>query len=172
MTFVEFEQLPDDPRGWRQELYRGEVFALAPPKHDHYKIQLRLMRLLDRVAGDTGVVGMEMGFRPLPDHEYWYPDVAFLSKDRWDAIPAKGNLQGSPELVVEVLSPSNTAAEILYKKEFCLENGAREFWVVSIDQTLIEVSTADGHSITYKSGQQIPLFFAPGRRLAVNEVFG
>ena len=114
---------------------------------------------------------MEMGFRPVPDHEYWYPDVVFVSRERWEAIPAKGNLQGAPELVVEVLSPSNTAAEILYKKELCLENGAREFWQVSIERKLIEVATPDGHSVTYKAGQQIPLFFAPGKTLGVDEVF-
>jgi len=130
------------------------------------------MKLLDRAAGETGEVGIEMGYRPVPDHEYWYPDVAFLSRERWDAVPDKGNIQGPPELVVEVLSPSNTVAEISYKKELCLENGAREFWQVNIERKRIEVSTADGHSVTYKSGQQVPLFFAPGKTLAIDEVFG
>ena len=45
MTFAEFEQLPDDPRGLRQELFRGEVLLVPPPKHDHYRIQARLVRL-------------------------------------------------------------------------------------------------------------------------------
>jgi Uma2 family endonuclease len=32
-----------------------------------------------------------------------------------------------PELVIELISPSNTAAELREKKKLCLENGSREF---------------------------------------------
>lgn len=37
-------------------------------------------------------------------------------------------LRGAPDLIIEVLSPSNTATEICDKEKLCLENGAREFW--------------------------------------------
>jgi Uma2 family endonuclease len=122
MTFAEFEQLPDY-HGWRQELYHGEPFNVPPPKHGHYLIQRRLRSGLESAAGDAGEVSTEMGYRPLPEHEYWIADVAFVSRERWDRIPRKGYLQGVPELVIEVLSPSNTVAEIRDKKKVCLENG-------------------------------------------------
>jgi Uma2 family endonuclease len=73
-------------------------------------------------------------------------------------------------LVIEVLSPSNSATEIREKRRLCLENGSREFWVVDPIQREIEVSTTDGRSIIYRSGQGIPLFFAEGS-VAVDEVF-
>ena len=168
MTFAEFETLPD-PCGGRYELRHGEPVFVAPPIHDHYQVQQRLRRLLERAAGDAGEVGTEMGFRPLPEHEYWYADVAFLSRKRWDETPPKGNIEGAPELVVEVLSPSNTAAGIRDKKKLCLENGSVEFWVVVIDLGEVEVSTPDGRAITYKSAQEIPLFF--GERLSVGAIF-
>jgi len=167
MTFEEFEQLPD-PLGGKYELRHGELFTLAPPRHDHYKIQQRLLRLLMSAAGDAGEVGTEMGFRPLLENEYWYADVAFLSKERWDKTPAKGNIQGSPELVIEVLSPSNSASEMQDRRKLCLETGSREFWIVNLDLRQVEVSTPDGRSITYKSGQEIPLFF--GGALAVDQI--
>jgi Uma2 family endonuclease len=168
MTFAEFEQLPDSHAG-RQELHHGELFLVPPPKHDHHLIQQRLRRGLGNAAGDAGEVSTEMGFRPLPEHEYWVADVAFVSRQRWDRIPRKGNLQGAPELVIEVLSPSNTAAEIRDKKKVCLENGSVQFWVVDIDLQEIEVSTPDGHSVTYKTGEEIPLFF--GGALRVDAIF-
>jgi Uma2 family endonuclease len=171
VTFEEFEQLPDDLRGWRQELRHGEVIALPPPVHGHTLIQRRLRQLLGDAAGDAGEVETEIGYRPVPEHEYWRADVAFVSRERWDAIPLNGYLLGPPELVIEVLSPSNTAAEILEKKTVCLENGAREFWVVSKDRTRVEVSTPDGRSITCKAGHYIPLFFAPGKTIPVDEIF-
>ena len=46
---------------------------------------------------------------------------------------------------------------------------SREFWVVDVDHRQVEVSTPDGHTITYKRGQEIPLWF--GGRIPVDEIF-
>jgi Uma2 family endonuclease len=170
MTFAEFERLPDLPAG-HYELRHGELVTVSPPKHQHYSIQHRLRRLLEKAAGGAGEVEIEMAFRALPEHEYRIADVAFLSKDRWDRIPSDGTLAGAPDLVIEVLSPSNIVAEMFDKRTLCLENGAREFWAVDIDRRRVEVSTPDGLTKTYKSGQQIPLFFAPGEPLAADGIF-
>jgi hypothetical protein len=59
--------------------------------------------------------------------------------------------------VIEILSASNRAAEIFEKEKLCLENGAKEFWVVDSDRRQVKVSTPDGHTLTYTSGQEIPL---------------
>ena len=98
-------------------------------------------------------------------------DVAVISQARFDRIDPADNLHGAPELVIEVLSPSNTVAEMFDKRTLCLENGAREFWVVDIEHRQVEVATPDGVTKTYKSGQQIPLFFAPAEPLAVEAIF-
>ncbi len=168
MTFEEFEKLPDLPGG-HYELHHGEVVFVSLPFHEHHLVQYALLRLLDRSAGNAGRVSMEFGYRPRGQHEYWVADVVFLAKDRWDAIPRKGILSGSPELVIEVLSPSNTAAEMRDKRKLCLETGCLEFWMVDIEQREVEVSTPDGRAITYSSGQSIPLFF--GGSLSVDEIF-
>ena len=98
-------------------------------------------------------------------------DVALVSAERWIHIPRKGILSGAPDLVIEVLSPSNTVSEIFDKKTLCLENGSREFWVVDIEHRQVEVSTPDGRTLTYKAGQQIPLYFALGAHLAADAIF-
>lgn len=173
MTFEEFEKLPDSS-GHRYELRHGEPFLVAPPRYDHYIIQQRLVRLLLRHAGDADIVGTEMGFRPRPEYESWYADVGFLAKLRSDKVPPKGNIQGSPDLVIEALSPSNTATEMRDRRKLCLETGSREFWIVDLDLREVEVSTTGDHSVTYKSGQEIPLFFVEspeGGRLAVDAIF-
>lgn len=170
MTFSEFEQLPE-PQTCRYELRHGELVEVAPPIHEHSRVQRQLRRLLERAAGESGVVENEFPFRAVPEYEYRVADTVYLLKDRWDKIDPKGLLAGVPELVVEVLSPSNTAAEIIDKKTLCLENGAREFWIVDIDHRQVEVSTPDGYAKTYKSGEHIPLFFAEGARLAVDAIF-
>ncbi len=172
MTFEEFEKLPN-PLGHRSELRHGEPFLVAPPRHDHYMVQQRLVRLLLRHAGDADVVGTEMGFRPRPEYEYWYADVGFLAKLRLEKVPPKGNIGGSPDLVIEVLSASNTAAEMRDRRKLCLETGSREFWIVDLDLREVEVSTAGGPTIIYACGQEIPLFFLEGHgggRLAVDAI--
>ena len=133
MSYQEFEQLPDTPQGFPYELRHGELVQVRPPSRKHYLTECRLQRRLEQAAGAAGEVGMRMPFRPLPDFEYWQTDVAFVSRARWDQIPGDKHLQGAPDLVVEVLSPSNTTAEILDRRNTCLENGAREFWLVDIE---------------------------------------
>jgi Uma2 family endonuclease len=130
-----------------------------------------LRQALERAAGNAGEVDIEMPFRPRPNFEYWQADVAFVSRTRWDLTPGERHLEGAPDLVVEVLSPSNTAAEILDLRNICLENGSREFWLVDIEHRQVDVSTPDGRTITYKPGQSIPLFFAPDAAMAVGSIF-
>ena len=57
-------------------------------------------------------------------------DVAVISHPRWNATPPKGVLQGSPELVIEVVSPSNTPSQLKKLEMLCLANGATQFWAV------------------------------------------
>jgi Uma2 family endonuclease len=167
-TFAEFEKLPEQDSS-RQELRHGEVVNVPPPKHGHHLIQRRLRRLLEAPAGLAGEVETELGFRPNADIEYRIADVAFVSKDRWERISADDYLEGAPELVVEVLSPSNTATEMLDKKQLCLENGAIEFWVVNPIHKQVEVTSREGRNAMYRAGQQIPLFF--GGSIAVDAIF-
>jgi len=57
-------------------------------------------------------------------------------------------LHGAPDLVIEILSPSNTVAEMYEREELCLENGAQEFWVVDIDRRGVKVTTPAPRTIT------------------------
>src|SRR6266496_3203939 len=167
MTFEEFQRIPDPPGG-RYELHHGELVKVGEPEYPHVNAQLQLRRGLDRNVGEAGVVREEMPFRPLPHYECWRADVAFISRARWTSMKRTRWLVGAPDLVIEVRSPSNTDKEIREKEQICLQNGAREFWLVDTVVRTVRVSTADG-SVMYSSGQSIPLFF--GGSLAVDEIF-
>ena len=79
-------------------------------------------------------------------------------------------LLGSPEIVVEVLSPdSNTVAEMAEKASLCLVTGAVQFWVVDERFSTVTVNTASGTRV-YGAGQRIPLGIADAS-LAVDEIF-
>jgi Uma2 family endonuclease len=164
MTFARFEQMPDD--GHRYELRDGEPIPIPRRPHERFKIQQQLRERLVSAVGSAGKVGTEWGFRVNEDN-YFVADVAYLSKSRWDAIDRY--LTGAPELVVEVLSPSNSAAEMADKEFLCLENGCREFWLIDPKRQTVRVSTPDGLARTYKTGQRVPLMF--GGELAVSDIF-
>ena len=126
LTVEEFLKLPEPQEG-HLELHHGEVVIMPPPKKGHQKLQDRIQILLKGLAGEKAVVRMEMAFRPTPEHEVWQADVGCVSLERDDATGDDEYLMGSPELVVEVLSPSNTMDEILERQDICLANGCVSF---------------------------------------------
>jgi Uma2 family endonuclease len=169
MTFAEFEQLPEEGR--RHELCHGEPKERPVVKWGHLIRLEKLRGLLAEAVGDAGLVVTEFSFRPVPEYEGRIADVAYAAKERVERVDPKGYFMGSPDLVIEILSPSNTVAEMREKKKLCLENGSEQFWEVDLDWREVEVSTQDGHAVTYRMGQSIPLFFAPGKSLAVDAIF-
>ncbi len=170
MTFAEFEKLPDDVCR-HSELRHGELVFVPPPRKAHVWLQQRIAKLLIRHADDEAVVGMEIPFRPLAEHEFYKADVAYVSEARWRESGSKGDLLGSPELVIEVLSPSNTSSEMNDRKTLCLDTGCREFWVIDPWNIQVDVSTPDGQTVTYRRSQSIPLPLFGGATLAVDEIF-
>jgi len=167
MTVEEFLKIPD-PKEGHIELHHGEIVEMPPPKKGHQKIQDRLQMLLKRLVSEM-VVRMEMAFRPLPDHEVWQADVGCVSLERDNATGDDDYLMGSPELVVEVLSPSNTTDELHDKMSLCMDNGCLSFWVV--DPKRKTVSVREG-SVTkhYRVSEAISCSLLPGE-IQVQEIF-
>jgi len=170
MTVEQFRALPEDSGPFYHELRNGEIIAVTRPKFEHSLIQRRLRRLLEEIAPADSLVDTELAFRALPEYELRVADVAYLSAERFGQTNPKDNIRGAPDIVIEVLSPSNTVAEMHDKERLCLEHGAMQFWIVDPDLRLVKVSTPDGHAVTYQIGQQIPLDLF-GARLAVDAIF-
>jgi Uma2 family endonuclease len=170
MTVEQYRELPETGPFY-YELHRGELVQVARPKWEHELIQRRLFRLLDRALDATGVVMTEFAFRALPEYELRVADVGYVVRERAVSVNADDNLHGAPDLVIEVLSPSNTAREIQEKADLCLANGCLQFWVVDSRLRQIAVSTPDGLTRIYRSGESIPLVFAGNQSLKVDAAF-
>jgi len=165
MTVAEWEQIPNPPGGV-YELYHGEPVKVAFAKTPHTRGQRQIRRLLEDAAADVGVVDKEIPFRPVPEHECWAADVALVSHARWNT--AEDWLMGPPELVVEIISPSNSLRKLLDKAEICLDNGPVEFWIVDLRRREVKVLTTQGQTIC-GTGQRIPLYF--DGEIQVDEIF-
>jgi Uma2 family endonuclease len=169
LTVEEFLRLPDPPEG-HYELHHGEVVAIPPRKSGHQKIQDRLQLLLKKILGDDYAVRMEMAFRPAPEHEVWAADVGCVSAGRDDATAADDYLMGAPELVIEVLSPSNTVDEIYDKMFVCMSNGCNCFWVVDPKRQVVSVT--QGAVTTHYGIQAAIVMSSPVMEVKVGEIFG
>ena len=74
-------------------------------------------------------------------------------------------------MVVEVLSQSYRKGPVADRQKLCPENGAREFWLVDLDQRQVKVSSTDGRTATDRTGDAIPLLFSGDARLSVAAIF-
>lgn len=170
MTVAEFEREFDlDER--RLELRGGEVFDLGAPKKNHIDTVSEINWLLSPVARPAGRLKEEFAFYPLSEHERRIADLAWVPWARWASLDPDDTLVGAPDFVVEVVSPSNKALEMREKKDLCMENGCREFWLVYPRSRVIEVTTASGIR-EYRSGQSVPLTVFPGHSVEVDRIFG
>ena len=168
VTVEEYLKLPP-PKEGHYELHHGEVVLVPPPKWGHQSIQDRTQMLLKRLAGHRGQARMEMAFQPTPEHQMWLADVGFVRAERAAAVGKDQYLQGAPDLVVKVLSPSNTASEINEKMAICLENGCASFWVV--DPDLEKVSVTEGDVTRHYSKSASFECSVIGATVSVQEIF-
>ncbi len=169
MTVEQYRQLPDR-EDVVQELHWGRVVILSNPRWQHSMLQSRLAELLRPLARRVGRVEVELPFRAVPEYDVRRSDVAFVSQQRCNSTPGDDNLRGSPELVIEVLSPSNTRREIQEKAALCLSTGAQEFWVVDQKRGAVTVMRTGAEPVIYRTGDIIPLPLF-GASLAVDEIF-
>jgi len=147
VTAEELLHLPDD--GLRRELVYGEVIEMTPAGFPHGAVAARLVLRLAGFVEERGlgaVLTADPGFvlRRDPD-VVRAPDAAFVSKERLPAEPIEGFFPGAPDLAVEVVSPSETSAEIEAKVAEYLAAGARLVWVVypTLDKVRVWRSPTD-----------------------------
>jgi Uma2 family endonuclease len=171
VTWADFQEWPErDETGQRVELHDGEIILVPPARPIHIKLQKRLERLLESLCGDRGVVTTEFPYRPVPNLQYWFADVAYVLQADWDALPPHDYPVYSPALIIEVLSPSNTPGKVNRQRIVALSAGTQEFWVVDAEKREVHVTTAKG-TRSYASSETIPITAMAGATLAVDAIF-
>lgn len=155
-TVEEFEHIPD-PSGGRNELHHGEVVFVTYPVRQHQDLQALLLKLLGEPAERLGfLVRMEYPYRPLPDNELWGADVACVRLSRHKAVDKW--LIGSPEIVIEVKSPSNRKHELDDKAMTTLAgDGAVEFWIVDGKTRTVKVYSKTSAMRIYRAPDEVPV---------------
>ncbi len=146
VTLEEYAALPKHPR---YELVKGVLIGLMTASREHERTAARVTRYMDTHADqhDLGeVYTSNRGYVTGPNSPATsrMPDVSFVSTERLDRPELAGMLyNGAPDLAVEILSESNTPAQIAQKIEEYLNAGGRAVWVIDIDARTLTVHTSD-----------------------------
>jgi Uma2 family endonuclease len=141
-TADELLRMPDD--GYRYELLRGELIKVSPAGFLHGAVVARLTsRLEQHVAQHNlgSVTGAETGYSLEQDPDtVRAPDIGFVSQERIEKTGLPRTFYpGAPDLAVEVVSPSDTAAEVDDKARAWLAAGSRLVWNVQPITRVVEV---------------------------------
>lgn len=148
--FDEDEYIGGEEHGWIESLI---VHALTG-----WVLQNRAGRIY---TGDTNFV---LDGTPDDIRLNRRPDVAFVRDE--NVRPSKGYIYTSPDLAVEIVSPSERPGDIRKKLREYLDHGVQQVWQVYPDSEEILVHYPDGTAKTYRSGDLLPGFL-----LAVVSVF-
>jgi len=115
----------------KAEFINGEIIVHSPVSLSHLNATKNLLRLLDAwVSRDRlGVVFSEKALIALTRNDY-EPDICFFAKSRTVQFHAEQTKFPSPDLIVEVLSPSTEHRDRGIKFQDYAAHGVAEYWVV------------------------------------------
>ena len=163
--------------GVRRELVDGEVRETAPAGFGHGRVALNagaVLREFVRARASGVVVAAETGFRLRRDPDtVQAPDAAFVAADRLpDPEDQRGFLELAPDLVVEVVSPSDRAEDVVQMARSWLAAGSRLVWVAHPQLRLVVVHRPDGTATEVPvDGRLDGADVLPGFDVAVAELF-
>lgn len=171
ITLEEFLANPDPHFFDFHELHDGEVVIVPPPSLAHQEMQKRLERLLDALLAPTYTAFNEFYYL-LPTESRRADIAAIPSSKLQDSDRAKRVYQGSPDLVIEILSPSNEYLDVDHIRSLCLKDGTLEFWVINPDLQTVTVFGPENTVTIYTAEASIPLDrFVPKQTLRVADIF-
>ena len=136
--FLAYSRLPENADR-NYELIHGVIVEMPSPSPLHGWIVAQIVFLLrlylsehniGDAFGDANDVDLAPGF-------VFKPDASFFSREQLPALPDTFRI--SPDLAVEVVSPSNTETEMLFKVEKYIQYGSRLVWVVYPEKRVVVV---------------------------------
>jgi Uma2 family endonuclease len=130
LTYDDLLQMPAD--GNRNEIIGGELIVSPAPAWIHQRCSYLLTRLIGDYV-DREQLG-QVYFAPndvrLSPHDVVEPDLLFIREDRLDIYRGLTAVQGPPDLVVEIISPSSQETDPGRKFDLYAASGIPEYWLV------------------------------------------
>ncbi len=136
-TFEDYLNISDDKR---YELIEGELLMTPSPVPGHQRISGKLEFELRKFITENNLG--EVFDAPcdvyLDKENVVQPDILFISKERLGIIGEK-NIQGAPDIVIEIISESSAYRDLVQKKRLYARFGVKEYWIVIPEEESIEI---------------------------------
>ncbi len=162
------------PPGFRDELIEGEIVLSPDPKPLPSTICENLYNLLgEALQGARYSVHLATNMMLENSDSMPSPDVFVIDKERWTAAIREDKYpEGSPQLAIEIYSPSNRPGLIRKKIELYLKNGSAAVWVVYPKRRAVVVHEQSDITSEYREGESIPLpAELPNGTIEVSKIF-
>lgn len=137
-TYRDYLNLPDD--GQRYEIIHGDLVMTPAPVPLHQMVSGNIFNLLS-----THVKTNQLGFvlyAPcdvvLDELNVVQPDILFITRERAEIITEK-NIQGAPDLIIEIISPTTAYYDLVSKKDVYQQFGVKEYWLVDPIRRSVQV---------------------------------
>ena len=173
-TYADYCRLPDD--GKQYEVIDGVLYMAPAPNPRHQEVSAYLFLLIGPAVLAKGLG--RVYYAPIDvifaDGDTFQPDLIFVSRDRLHIITRRG-VEGPPELVVEVLSPSTRRRDRELKRRRYAHFGVLEYWQVDPETRTIRVLILEGGEYAergiYGIGDELTTPLIPGLSIPVAQVF-
>ena len=138
--------------GYFYELLNGHIVKKQAPSPKHQKAVVKITTLIEnfiteRDLGDCYTSPIDVFFDKYNNTQ---PDILFIKKERL-FIVTKDGIQGQPDLIVEVLSPSTYRTDRTTKMKTYCEFGVSEYWIVDPNNKAIEVYSLENNAYVVTS---------------------
>lgn len=175
-TYSDYCLFPEDGR--RHEIVDGEHYVTPAPYLRHQAIvgnlQFRLRSHLE--TNPVGILFAAPCDVVLSEFNVVQPDLVFVATTNAGVL-TEANIQGVPDLVIEVLSPSTRKVDLTVKKKLYERAGVLEYWVVDPEEETVQVfrlgegGYGGGEVLSAERGDGLTSAILPGLRLALASVF-
>jgi Uma2 family endonuclease len=176
LTYDDYVLIPED--GQRHEILGGEHYVTPVPMLKHQEAVGALGISLHAFArehrlGRVFIVPVDVVFS---EHDVAQPDLVFISNARAGTL-TKPNVQGAPDLVVEILSPLTRRKDEDLKGPLYEHFGVREYWMVDPDSRTVSVFRHNGLGfdpaveLSAEAGDMLTTPLLPGLEIRVGEIF-
>jgi Uma2 family endonuclease len=137
LTYDDYLLLPED--GLQHEIIDGEHHVNAAPSPRHQRISRRIQRQLCEQIEDVGRgevfdAPVDLVLSPV---DVVQPDLLVILLHRADMV-LETRLEGPPDLVVEILSPSTTRKDLELKRKLYESKGVPEYWIADPHRNVVD----------------------------------
>lgn len=164
------------PDGDRYEIIEGELKERVM-SYLSSLIAAKIAALLWQwmAAGHPGrIAGSDGGFTIFPwaPGDLRMPDVSYISTERLPTIPPTGWVSTPPQFAVEVVSPTDLAADVQKKADDYIRAGVALVWVVFPRTRTVQIMRGDGSTAIAHAGQTLTgELVLPGFEVAIDNLF-